>query len=202
MRNYSIKEALPIIINAAKEYDSKLCDRHFLIIYKKDNQIESCEVGFRDYNFLHLTGIKTSLSAQQFYNACINGKLSVNDISISSDGKTQQKLAVLPYLSELLYNRCMIGDFINSGISIRADYFVGDTKAIISVGFRSNSSVDFPVSLYNDDIRKLSNPTCQVLAIYSKRYNETNYTDITYCIKDFDKSILPSNILDRIVKQI
>ena len=41
--------------------------------------------------------------------------------------KTERKLLVLPKLHELLYHNCMIGDFINSGIMIRADYFVGDT---------------------------------------------------------------------------
>ena len=39
---------------------------------------------------------------------------------------------VLPYLAELLYHHCMIGDFINSGICIRADYFVGDAKIKLS----------------------------------------------------------------------
>jgi len=29
----------------------------------------------------------------------------------------------------------MIGDFINSGIYLKTDYFVGDTKAVLSVGF-------------------------------------------------------------------
>ena len=53
-------------------------------------------------------------------------------IEMDSKGKVQQKLIVLPYLSELLYNNCMIGNFINSGIYIKADYFVGNTKAILS----------------------------------------------------------------------
>lgn len=66
---------------------------------------------------------------------------------------------VLPYLSELLYNNCMIGNFIKSGIYIRADYFVGNTKAVLSVGFRTGKSVDFPVSLYNEDEKNyLSRP--------------------------------------------
>ena len=73
---------------------------------------------------------------------------------------------VLPYLSELLYHHCMIGDFINSGICIRADYFVGDTRAVLSVGFRTGKRTDFPVTLYNEDVRKLSQPTNKVLAIF------------------------------------
>ena len=83
-----------------------------------------------------MTGVKARLSAQQFYSACLDGKLSENDFEIDDKGKVQQKLMVLPRLSELLYN----GNFINSGIFIRADYFVGNTKAVYSVGFRTGNS--------------------------------------------------------------
>lgn len=62
----------------------------------------------------------------------------------------------------------MIGDFINSGIVIRADYFVGDTRAVLSVGFRSGKTSDIPVSLYNENIKTLTCPTCKVLAIFRK----------------------------------
>ncbi len=93
-------------------------------------------------------------------------KLSEHDFEIDNKGKVQQKLMVLPYLSELLYHHCMIGDFINSGICIRADYFVGDTRAVLSVGFRTGKRIDFPVTLYNEDVRKLSQPTNKVLAIF------------------------------------
>ena len=91
-------------------------------------------------NFKHLTGVKSRLSAQQFYDACLSGKLSERDFELDRKGKAQQKLAVLPYLSELLYHNCMVGSFINNGVVIRADYFVGDTRAVISVGFRDGKT--------------------------------------------------------------
>ena len=50
----------------------------------------------------------------------------------------------------------MIGNFIDSGIYIKADYFVGNTKAILSIGFRYGKKADFPVTLYKEDVRKLS----------------------------------------------
>lgn len=136
MKKYDEKTALPIIIKAAKEYDEKLNDKHFMIVYQDKNEVKISEVGFRDMNFLHLTGVSSNLSATMFYSACISGKLSIRDFSIDSKGKAQRKLMVLPYLPKLLYNNCMIGKFINSGIYIKADYFVGNTKAILSVGFR------------------------------------------------------------------
>ena len=113
MKKYDEKTALPIIIKAAKEYDEKLNDKHFMIVYQDKNEVKISEVGFRDMNFLHLTGVSSNLSATMFYSACISGKLSIRDFSIDSKGKAQRKLMVLPYLPELLYNNCMIGKFSN-----------------------------------------------------------------------------------------
>lgn len=183
MSKHDKKTALQIIVSAAKEYDMKLNNKHFLIIYQKEDHRQTACVGFRDMNFLHMTGINSNLSAQQFYSACLNGKLSENDFEIDNKGKAQQKLMVLPYLSQLLYNNCMIGDFINSGICIKADYFIGNTKATLSVGFRKGKNIDFPVTLYKEDIKKLSHPTNKVLAIFVKEYHEKSYTHCTYLSK-------------------
>jgi len=169
MKNYTKQEILKIILSVAKEYDEKLNDKHFKITYQKGKGKEEVVVGFRDMNFLHLTGIKT--------------KLSERDFEIDNKGKVQQKIAVLPYLPNLLYGNCMIGDFINSGIMIRADYFMGDTRATISVGFKVGKAADIPVTLYHEDVRKLSHPTCKVLGIWCKKFSEIEYTVCTYSTK-------------------
>lgn len=161
--------------------------------------MKSCRVGFRDMHFLHLTGVKTKMSASVFYSACLSDRLSVKDINVETKGKAQQKLAVLPYLPELLYHNCMIGDFINSGIAIKADYFIGDTRAVISVGFRECGSVDIPVMLYNENIKALSSPTCKVLATFSKMYNESKFVECTYLSKGYAVDRLPETIKQQLV---
>ena len=191
MAKFDKKATLKIIINAAKQYEAKLNNRIFLIVYQEGCNTKTVCVGFRDMNFSHLTGVDTKLSAQQFYAACLESKLSERDFEIDNKGKVQRKLMVLPYLSELLYQNCMIGNFINSGIWIRADYFVGNAKAVLSVGFREGKTVDYPVTLYNEDIRKLSHPTNKVLAIFSKGYLHQAYTDCTYMAKGYEVSTLP-----------
>ena len=195
-KNLSNREALKVIVEAAKNYDKKLKDKHFLIVYQEGSQMKTACVGFRDMNFLHLTGVKTNLSAQLFYSASISGKLSEKDFSLDTKGKAQQKLAVLPYLHELFYHNCMIGNFINSGICIKADYFVGDSKAVLSVGFRYGKKVDMPVTLYNENVKILSKPTFKVLAIFEKNYNEEDYRMCTYLSKgqDMRKLRLPDEI--------
>lgn len=188
------------MIEAAKKYEEKLNDKHFLIIYREGKDTKTVSVGFRDMNFLHLTGVKTRLSAQQFYAACLESKLSEHDFEIDNKGKVQQKLMVLPYLADLLYHHCMVGDFINSGIYIRADYFVGDTRAVLSVGFRTGKKTDFPVTLYNEDVRKLSQPTNKVLAIFSKHYKDQQYDSCTYLAKN--QSIHELRVSDEVFEMI
>jgi len=177
------KTALQIIVKSAKDYELRLNNKHFLIIYQECGYTKMVSVGFRDMNFLHMTGVTTKLSAQQFYDACLNGKLSESNFEIDKQGKVQQKLDVLPYLSDLLYHDCMIGNFINSGICIRADYFVGNTKAVLSVGFRMGKEVDYPVTLYKEDVRKLSSPSNRVLAILVKDYKQSKYNSCVHLSK-------------------
>ena len=180
------KNIIKIITSAAKEYDAALKDRQFLIIYQEKGVQRYVEVGFRDMNFLHLTGVKSRLSAQRFYEACISGKLAEEDFELDKRGKAEQKLQVLPHLSELLYHNCMIGDFLNSGVMIRADYFVGDTRMVLSVGFRYGQNADIPVTLYSGDVRKLTSPTNKVLAIFCRKFPEMTYKTATYVSKGFD----------------
>lgn len=57
------KAALKVVTTAAQKYEEYLRDKHFLIIYQQGKSKKSVTIGFRDMNFLHLTGIKTKLSA-------------------------------------------------------------------------------------------------------------------------------------------
>lgn len=182
-KNVDIKTAIKIVTEAAKQYDVYLNDRHFMVVYQEGSEQKYVKFGFRDMNFLHLTGIKTTLKAKQFYQVCLDHKLAEKDIVGFTKGSTQQKLSVLPHLSKIFYNNCMIGYSIDNGVYLQADYFVGNTKAVLSVGFRFGKTVDYPVTLYNGDVRKMISPACKVLAIFSKQYNDTEYNKCTYLSK-------------------
>ena len=66
MKNYNKEDALKIIVDVATEYEGRLRDNHFLIIYSQKNKISTVQVGFRDSNYLHMTGVKSRLSAPVF----------------------------------------------------------------------------------------------------------------------------------------
>ena len=190
------KRIIRIVTDAADNYDKYLNEKCFLIVYQSNDGMDFAEVSFRNMNFKHLTGIQSRLTAIQFYEACLDDRLSEDEITIDSKGKVMQKVKVLPYLHKLLYHNCMIGDFINSGVMIQADYFVGDTKLVLSVGFRKDETTDYPVTLYSGDVRKLTNPTNKVLAIFKKSYSDTEYSETSYIAKGFDISEVnpPDNI--------
>lgn len=180
-----IKTVIEIVTQAAEDYERKLRDRHFMVVYEENGEKKSVQFGFRDFNFLHLTGVKSSLSASRFYDACLKHRLSAKDIT---DFREKRKLAVIPYLSGLLYNKCMIGYSINNGVYLQADYFVGNTKAVLSLGFRCGKNIDYPVTLYNGDVRQMISPVCKVIAIFSKRYDEEEYSTCTYLAADVEQS--------------
>ncbi|MCR4787072.1 MAG: hypothetical protein K5888_00655 [Lachnospiraceae bacterium] len=191
------KKTIHIILEAANNYEKYLNNRTFLIVYKSGGDIRYNEIVFRNWHFLHLTGLKTNLTAKQFYKACIEHNLSTDDISFDRQGKAEQKLQVLPFLHSLPYHNCMIGDFINSGVLIQADYFIGDTKFVLSVGFRRESTCDIPVTLYKGDIRKLTSPSNRVLVIFTRSYPSKEYKEITYMAKNIILSdlSLPSSVI-------
>lgn len=182
MKNLSKSEVIKILTKAAKDYETNLLNRDFLIAYQERQTIKFSCVRFLKHNFKHLTGVSSNLPANVFYNKCIDNKLSPDDFQIDSRGKVAQKMEVLPHLGNVLYKNCMIGPFLNSGIQISADYFVGDTRVYISIGIRNDlkGNPDFPVSLYSEDIRKLTSPSCRVIAIFSKFTNVKEYTTCTF----------------------
>lgn len=198
---YDKKNALRIIVNAAHNYKYYLQDKTFLIIYNENGKQKYVEVTFLSNHFLHLTGVTTQLTAKRFYQKCINHKLSLHDFELDKTGKCIQKLMALPVLHELLHNSCLIGDFINSGIVIKADYFVGNTKAVLSVGFRKIKHIDFPVTLYREDVRKLTQPTNKVLAIFVKGIKEVDYSKYTYLSKGVEiNKLLESDDMKNLIK--
>ncbi len=194
MKKISKKEAIPIITACAKAYKEKLAGKHFLVVYQESKTIKYREVSFAGNNYLHFTGVQTGIGARRFFERACSNRLSERDFDLDPSGKAVQKLNVLPYLSDLLYNNCMIGTFINSGIQIKAEYFIGGTKTYISVAFRDGKSTDVPVSLYNEDIRKLTRPTCKVLAIFMKDCDASQYEQRTYISKGHNISDLPDAI--------
>lgn len=63
-KKYTKKEAVSIVISAARLYrDNLACKRLLFIVTDKYKNVSSLEVGFDASNFHHLTGLKRCLKA-------------------------------------------------------------------------------------------------------------------------------------------
>lgn len=63
---YDKKNAIEVMVQAAKNYKEYLQDKVFLIVYRENRVTKTVQVEFRGMHFLHLTGICTRLSAKRF----------------------------------------------------------------------------------------------------------------------------------------
>lgn len=203
-KNYTKKEAVSIAISAARLYrDNFVGKRLLFVVTDKHKKVSSLEVGFDASNFHHLTGLNTtnkSWSHLDFYNFCIDGRLSENDISFSDRGTTHQKLSVLisvfknPNLSA-----SMMGNYNNSHPLLYTEKLVGGIKW--ALGFRDVSGKGdyIPDTLLEGDIRQNIRDTYRIIATYTKRAGETHFNEVIYRAKkvEYDKLIFPDDWGDR-----
>lgn len=175
----SKKEAIAVVTAAAKGYRERLCGKQFLLAC---DDTEFREVAFMARNFSHFTGFERHCSATRFYEKALVGRLSEKDFDFDQNGNARRKLEVIAQLPRLFDAPVLYGVFLNSGIYISADYFVG--KSRFSVGFRLGKSFDVPVSLYNEDIRKLAYAPKRIIAVWEKPISAEKYEKLIYSRTD------------------
>ena len=106
-RKYTKAEAIGIVVRCAQTYKQELDGKNLLFICTdKHKKTIPIELSFYGNNYLHLTGLKApksengdiavELFANDFYQKCLDHKLSPTDFDFAEDGTTHMKLDVLP----------------------------------------------------------------------------------------------------------
>lgn len=188
MAKFTKQQTRSILHDAAVSYQEKLSWRMFRLIYENRvlHLMEVADVIFLPEHFKHLTGIKTKMSAGWFYDACRKKRLSDRDIIFDRQGNTQRKLEVIRAMPEVFYHPCWIGASLNNDIYINADYYVGDTRCVLSVGFRGTVDGDVPITLKKQSIREVVTKEYKVFAIAAKSLRDEKAAwELTYCEKGF-----------------
>ena len=98
------------LVSCAKMYYSYYVCRDYLVISDAFSQRPYYIISAEKDNFLHLTGVSTSLSGRAFFDRCLDGSLSEDDFELStygqderaSKGTIRRKMNSLPYISGLL----------------------------------------------------------------------------------------------------
>lgn len=191
-RTYTKKEALRIIIAAAKGYSKMLEGLNYLFIYcnRENNQIEYFEAVFLPRNFQHLTGVEhldsegnIQKNSVFFYQKCLNNTITEAEIRFRKDGTTPLKLEALPRLVQFLRFSKMTVLYNGIRPKLAVDRIAGTTNYCL--GFVKDGDYFVPSSCLLEDIRKLGSKPSQILAIMSKKANqsETIYKEIRYVVK-------------------
>lgn len=180
------------IIDSASVYSQSLAGKAFLYVYGE----EYFEVSFPVEHFLHLTGVKTGLSAKDFYKNAKKGKLTNNQFYF--DGRhpyanAKKKLPCLKRLPELTNEMvCILKDMQTVTIIYKLsvtnlEFTLGLTENIDANGKRIN---DFflPMSLRVEDSSvEKSNGGEIVDFIFSKDASMSKYDNLLF--KDEHKAI-------------
>ena len=191
------------IHNSAKKYKQYFVGNTYMFVYEN----EFIEVIFKKSSFLHLTGVGTKLSAENFYNhALTRNGLRPQEVLFDfnhpydlADKKTQ-------YLSELykitLTDVVVAKDIVTMtftyGIGITNLEFViclGDDKDLAG-NIISNCKVPYSFRVEEIANSKFGN-LCEVTNIFKKKTGAKKYNELTFGIqKEIEK--LPIEIQSKI----
>lgn len=197
MSRYTKEQAIKIITKAAENYRNELVDKTLLFVCAdKHHDIVCYEFSFYNWNFMHLTGVKTReqdnrdkhLSAIDFYNKCLSHKLSPSNFEFSEDGTTHMKLEILSAVLCKNLSAKMIGTYNHSKPYLFTNKIAGSTKACLGFVVDSTHNCFVPNTLLKDDIRHNVYGYARVIATFRKDVYTQKYDELTYIAKNIDWS--------------
>lgn len=147
------------IISSAFDYASYFLDYDYLIISDAFVKNKYYIISAIEGNYLHLTGVQTSLSAAQFFRKCISSEnpLKESDFSLEKDidsslpekaqkeqkkkakGNIRRKIQALPNIKGIFHSQDTLveEDFVKNRVhcTIAANKEIGVNKGISTIGF-------------------------------------------------------------------
>lgn len=196
MARMTKSQAIRIVSECAVKYKKELVNRKLLFLYPdKHKRVCAIEFTFEANNYLHLTGLRLNnrprggnsrrkMSANEFYDACLNNKLSESDFELAPNGTSQLKLEVLPQVITKNLSAKMIGDYNGMGINLYTEKLVGSTKACMGFVRAEESDRYIPNTVLKENVSNRVNKGARVIAVYRKHKNEPCYSELTYTAKD------------------
>lgn len=172
------------IISAASLYKENMVGKTFLYVFEG----QWIEVNYRSRDFLHLTGVATSLSAASFYRKAVNGTLRHNQIYFTQRHPydlCQRKMAYIERLSAVTNTDLVI---LKEVTTDTASYQFGVTELAFLLCLDrdldddgiARSNYYIARSLRADDGFSRSADAYEVNYIFSKRNDEKLYQQISY----------------------
>jgi len=199
----SKEKAVGIIHNSAVLYDNNLSGKNILFVAIDNNNSPICyEMLFLPQNFLHLTGMRTSLNSEAFYRAALNKGLSPSSIEYDPGGTSELKIEILPRIMTIHTTARMIGVYDNSRPLLIADKFAGTVT--MAMGFVSINGQYIPNTSLKIDVRDITEKATRqrIVAILSKQRSDSLYNQLTYIAKGMaiDDDVFATTLRDKVDK--
>lgn len=80
------------IISYAKKYKDYYVNYEYMILSEAFTSKKYYIISAKEDNFLHLTGVNSSLSPKDFFNKCFDGTLSTNDFDFNKKGQSPKSV--------------------------------------------------------------------------------------------------------------
>lgn len=164
------KKALEVIIESAILYKKNLLGKKIMFIYQDETNIGYYKAKFEKNNFLHLTGLKTNLSSNQFFDRVMDKKINHNDFAENEKGTARLKLDVLRELMNLTSISKITGDYNSSKVYLHTEKIAGNIRACM--GFVRGKNKDgnyeeyyYPNTCLKEDSRNVIQDTKRILLI-------------------------------------
>ncbi len=198
MGKYTKEQTLQIIVKCSRKYKENLLNKCLMFVCTdKHKKVHWLEVSFDTSNFLHLTGVKVNnISANDFFNRCVNSRLSIDDFEMAEDSTTDLKLEVLPSVLSPNLSANSIGDYSGTSAKLYTEKLAGSVKACVGFIATEPSGRYVPNTVLNIDIRDYISSPLRIIATYRKMKTDKNYTEIVYAAKnvDWDSITYPNEI--------
>lgn len=125
MKNESFKETIKErLIESARKYHLLINKR--IILSSNDFKVKSKYIiRFYETNFLHLTGVRTPLSAIDFFHKCFNGEIVFDDFDCESTGQLKGLVRLK------MRNLINIDAFFTDEIEVQEDFEKGSIKCLL-----------------------------------------------------------------------
>lgn len=160
-----------ILKTIAVSWEENLCSRRFLVVSGDAPNYDYWEIIIQRSNLLHLTGITTSLSADEFFMRSFKGSLRDRDFSITEDHLIN-KLIPLSQCPMFFPRASKIGRGRDNRLFVSFDIAIGPMPCIL---FRkAGSKYLVPVSFMSIHIAKIAHPVRQIRAVFWKGIDEIN----------------------------
>ena len=186
------EKIISIIVKCAHAYKKELLNKNIIFVcMDKHKRVYFTQVLFEAGNFLHLTGCETNktISAKEFFNKCLEKKISSRDFEISQDGTTEMKLIVLPFLISKNLSANMMGDFSGNNLNLYSEKIIGGVKACMGFVKKQNNFYA-PNTVLNVDARKYIKKPMRIIATFRKNKSDKKYCEMVYKAKNINWDVL------------